>query len=164
MPTSSATDCDCPAAPAGFGHHRGDRRAGFTLMEVVLAMTIIAMLAALGLPFLRPNTGIAALRMKGFEITALLRAERNAALRSGTVRTVLVNAEARVLQASQSAARIELPPSMVLSLTPRAPASVRFFPNGKATRSRLLIRSGTNAVAVDVNSLTAAVNPSGTPP
>lgn len=163
-PISSAID-RCRATPPRRGTgERADGRAGFTLMEVVLAMTIIAMLAALGLPFLRPDAGVAALRTKAFGIMALLRAERNAALRSGTAATVLVNIDTRSIRSTTSAARIDLPPSMSLRIMPERLAGIQFLPDGRASNARLTIISGNDSVAVDVNGLTAAVNLAGGPP
>ena len=154
MPISSAIDQSERPKPAR------DHQGGFTLMEVVLAMTIIAMLAALGLPFLRPNTGVAALRMKTFEIAALLRADRNLALRLGNTSTVLISAESGVIQSTASTARIDLPPTLSLQLLPKGAGGIQFFADGRASAARVVIRAGKMVSIVDVNGLTAAVNTS----
>lgn len=154
MPISSAID------RPGVSKPERDRQGGFTLMEVVLAMTIIAMLAALGLPFLRPNTGVAALRMKTFEIAALLRADRNLALRSGKTSTVLISPDRGVIQSTASTARIDMPATLSLQLLPKGTGGIQFFADGRASAARLVIRAGKIANTIDVNGLTATVNTS----
>ncbi len=47
--------------------------AGFALFEVVLALAVIALLAAVILPRLGPGTGTATLRAKAYSVAALLR-------------------------------------------------------------------------------------------
>ena len=133
-------------------------------MEVVLAMTIMALLAALGLPFLRPHTGTTAVRTKTAEIVALFRADRNAALRSRSTSTVLVNAETGTIKSTVSSMRIDLPSSISLKLLPAGLAGIQFFGDGRASAARLVISSGNNASAIDINGVTAEVDVSGNAP
>lgn len=150
MPTSRPNKIHGPC--------RRDRRGGFTLVEVVLAMSIMAMLVALGLPFVRPHIGMAALRSKAFEIGVLLRADRNAALRTGLPVTVSVDLAAQRVLSSRQRAQILLPTAILLRTQPRDLHGVEFLPDGHASGGRLLLISGNRAVAIDVNSLSAAID------
>lgn len=137
-----------------------DTRGGFTLMEVVLAMAIIGLLAALGMPYMRPHAGVAALRVKTFEIATLLRFDRNAALRSGSISTVLVNADKRIIQSALTQSGIVIPASMSLDLTPEGQRGVVFYPDGRSSGARISISSGDTTFVIDVNGVTAAIDTS----
>ena len=135
--------------------------AGFTLIEVVLALAVLGLLAALGLPFVRQNSSSAALRARTFEITSLLRAERNLALRSGTATTVLVDAERSTITSDTSRARIVLPSSTAIRLSSDGLSGFHFFPDGRASGGRLSITSGRQSYVVDVNNVTSAISIAG---
>ncbi|MDI4666033.1 prepilin-type N-terminal cleavage/methylation domain-containing protein [Xanthobacter autotrophicus] len=67
-------------------------QAGFSLLEVVCALAIVAALAALALPRLPLGTSRQRLKAYAVETAALLKADRAAALRRGTQVTTEVNA------------------------------------------------------------------------
>ena len=60
---------------------RGRRDAGFALYELILALAIISLVAAVVFPRVVRAPGAADLRANAQEIAALLRTDRNAALR-----------------------------------------------------------------------------------
>ena len=62
-----------------------ERRAGVTLLETVLALALIGLVATLALPRSPRDSGTS-LRIKAYEVMALLRADRDAA-RAGGVAT-----------------------------------------------------------------------------
>ena len=136
---------------------RSGNRAGFTLVEVVLALAVIGLLAALGLPYVRAESSVAALRSKAFEIATLLRVDRNAALRSRATHTILVDVDKGVVQSTTSSAVIDVPSSMSLHLAPRNQRVVQFYADGRATAARLSITTGMKTLVVQVNGATAAV-------
>src|SRR5882757_3969435 len=87
------------AAPAQLPTSRtwnNDREAGFTLIEVVAVMLIIALLASLAIVIM-PGTGRAKLKAVTMEAAALLRRERLGAILTGRERQVAINGERRVL-------------------------------------------------------------------
>ena len=71
------------------------RAAGFTLIEVVCALAIIALLAALVLPAIPRATSRARLEAYALEVAALLTADRNAAIRRRTEVATVLDASAR---------------------------------------------------------------------
>lgn len=121
-------------------------------------MSIMAMLVALGLPFVRPHTGMAALRSKAFEVSVLLRTDRNAALRTGLPVTVSVDLAAQRILSSRQGVQVLMPTTILLRTRPRDLRGVEFLPDGHASGGRLLLISGDRAVAIDINSLSAAVD------
>ena len=73
-----------------------DRRAGFSLIEVVAVMLIIALVASLAVTTM-PGTGRGRLKALTLETAALLRRERLGAVMTGRERQVSVDGEQRVL-------------------------------------------------------------------
>ncbi|MFG1243064.1 prepilin-type N-terminal cleavage/methylation domain-containing protein [Xanthobacter sp. V7C-4] len=69
-------------------------QAGFSLLEVVCALAIVAALAALALPRLPLGTSRQRLQAYAVETAALLKADRAAALRLGTPVATVVDAPA----------------------------------------------------------------------
>lgn len=149
MPTSPASDRRQSEAR--------DRRGGFSLAEVVLALALLALLATLSLPFFRPQSGQAAVHRKAFEIVALLRADRNASLRNSTEYAISVDAKAGTVRSRQSRGSVTLPSTMKLRLFPANISGFVFHPDGSATGGRLSILAGSNSAEIGVDDMTAAI-------
>jgi general secretion pathway protein H len=73
-----------------------DRAGGFTLIEVVAVMLIIAMVAALAIA-ITPGSGRAQLKAVALETAALFRRERLGAILTGRSRLVSIDGELRAL-------------------------------------------------------------------
>ena len=136
-----------------------DRRGGFTLIEMVLALAILGLIAALGLPFSRPHTGTSTLRVKTFEIVALLRGDRNAALRFGKSSTITIDSNNGRVQSSTSGAKVMTPATMGVRLAPGVQAIV-FYPDGRSSGGKLWLSSGMTTFSIEINSLTSVVKAS----
>lgn len=125
------------------------------MLDVVLALVLLGLLASLGLPLVRTQTGATALRSKAFDIVALLRMERNAAIASGRPTTVLVDAGR--IRSARTTREIVLPATMALTLSPARLAGIRFFPDGRATASALALTSGGNGMRIAISGPTAMI-------
>lgn len=114
-----------------------DRRSGFTLIEVVAVMLIIALVASLVVT-LMPGTGRAQLRALALEMAAMLRSERQDAILSGHARQVFVDSEGRAL-VGDGRKSVVIPPDVVLDvlgvnkLWSGHVSVVRFEPDGAST-------------------------------
>src|SRR4029077_17259390 len=73
-----------------------DRGAGFTLIEVIAVMLIIALVASLAVTMM-PGTGRAGLRALTLQTASLLRRERLGAILTGRDREVSLDGERRIL-------------------------------------------------------------------
>lgn len=147
-PTSPATE---PTS------RRRDRDGGFTLIELVLALAILSLLAALSLPSVRPGGGALAMRIKATEIAALLKADRNAAMTSGRTVVTLVDTGARRVAAGASNDVVGWSAQMPLHVLPAGLDGFRFSRDGRSSGGRIELGGRTGGVAVSVNPLTAAV-------
>lgn len=148
---TSATSEDAPPRPPR------DGRAGFTLLEVTLALALIGLIAALSLPRVLPHASSTALRAKAFEIAALLRADRNAALRTGRTVATALDLPGRRLRSGASPASVALPGHLGLSLVAGLPNGFRFFPDGTSSGGELILGRPGGALSVRVDGWTAAV-------
>src|SRR5437660_12633406 len=89
---------------------------GFTLLETVCVIALVAMLAAVLLPFLPRHTSRSRLEAYALETATLLKADRNTAIRGRAAVSTLVDAPSRAIR------------SGVTSQTIRIPDDVRFAP------------------------------------
>lgn len=140
-------------SPAPADRHR----AGFTLLETMMALAVIALVASLVLPSALPGRGAPALRAEAFAVATLLRADRNAAVRSGRAVLTRVDLAGRRVGAGASGAVLALDERLALRLTSQDPRGVVFSADGTATAARLAFVRGEDVIAVDVNPHTAAV-------
>jgi general secretion pathway protein H len=152
-----------PTSPAGRADPSSGE-AGFTLLEVICVIAIIAILAAIVLPALPLGTSRARVESFAVETAAMLKADRNAAIRRRMQIVTEVNAATRSIRSGASGRTIRLPQDVAFdALLPGrcnqrpAGASVRFFPSGMSCGGVIaLTRSGVG-YEVRVNWLTGGV-------
>jgi general secretion pathway protein H len=131
-----------------------DPHAGFTLIEMMAVMLIIAMLASL-VGVMQPGTGRGKLKALTLQAAALLRRERLAAVLSGTSREVLLDGDARRLIGGSGA--VAIPRDVMLDVVgvdevwAGRQAVVRFAPDGASTGAALKFSWETVHNEVDVN-------------
>lgn len=137
------------------------RTAGFTLIEVVCVLAIIALIAALVLPAIPRATSRARLEAYALEAAALLTADRNAAIRRRTEIATALDAGARAIRSGSGAGRIDLPRDVafdaLLAQTcngRNAGATIAFFPSGMSCGGTIELRRGNVGYQVRVNWLT----------
>jgi general secretion pathway protein H len=138
-----------------------DPRAGFTLIEVMAVMMIIAMLASLVVTSV-PGTGRVNLRVLALRTAALLRRERLAAILTGHSRRVSLDAEDRAL-VGEGGETLAIPRDVVLDVVGAdeawsgRQAVVRFEPDGASTGAVLKLSREGASYEVDVNWYTGGV-------
>lgn len=113
------------------------RQAGFTLVEVMSVMLIIALVASLAVTII-PGTGRGQLKASTLQIAALLRRERIGAVMTGQERQVSIDGERRVL-VGDGGDVVAVPRDVVVdilgidALWAGRQAVVRFHPDGAST-------------------------------
>jgi len=114
-----------------------DRNAGFTLIEMLAVMLIVALIASL-VRTITPGTGRAQLKSLTLEIAALLRRERLAAILTGRDRHVSLDGERRVL-VGEAGEAVAVPRDVVVNVLGADElwygrlAVVRFHPDGASS-------------------------------
>lgn len=142
----------------------GGGEAGFTLLEVVCALAIVAALATLALPRLAPGTSRARLESLAVEAAALLKADRAAAIRRGVPVATAVDATGRRMTSGSAGRVVRVPGDVQMdTVLPAtcdgrpARASVQFFPSGLSCGGVVAMLKGGTGYEVRVNWLTGGV-------
>jgi general secretion pathway protein H len=137
---------------------------GFTLLEMVCVLAIIALLAAVLLPFIPRETSRSRLQAYALQTATLLKADRNAAITRHTSITTLVDAAGRAIHSGASRTAIRIPADVRFdALLPQtcqrqaAPASVRFFANGTSCGGTIVLTRFDAGYEIRVNWLTGRI-------
>lgn len=137
------------------------RAAGFTLIEVVCVLAIIALVACLILPAIPRATSRPRLEAYALEVAALLTADRNAAIRRRLEVATVLDAGAHAIRSGASPDYVQLPRDVALDALlaetcngRKAGATIDFFPSGMSCGGAVQLRRGATGYQVRVNWLT----------
>lgn len=135
------------------------RRAGFTLVEMLAVLVILALVVALVPPLLAGGAARLELAASAREIAAALRETRSLAIREGRSEAFVVDG-AGLFRVGAGPVR-RLPQGLLLSITGvadgRARAAIRFFADGSSTGGHLILLRGERRSDVTVEWLTGRV-------
>jgi general secretion pathway protein H len=138
-----------------------DRVGGFTLIEMMAVMLIIAMVAALVVT-MTPGTGRAQLKALALETAALFRRERLGAILTGRSRRVSIDGELRSL-IGDGGDVVPIPHDVVVNILgvdeewSGRQAVVRFLPDGASSGTVLILSREQAAYEIRVNWYTGGV-------
>ena len=143
---------------------QNDPEAGFTLIEVVCVLAIVALLAALVLPAIPRGTSQARLAGYAVEVAALLKGDRNAAIRNRAQVATSLDAERRIVISGATASIVEIPPDVTFEALlaqrcgdRRVGATIDFFPSGASCGGVIAIARQGVGYQIRVNWLTGGV-------
>ena len=149
-----------PAARAERG-----TEAGFALIEILCVLAIIGLLAAIILPSVPRATTRAKLESYAVETAAMLKGDRNAALRRQVQIVTLVDAPSRSIRSGSTGRVIRLPDDVQVEaiLASRcadrsAGRSIDFFPSGMSCGGTIALARPGMGYQVRVNWLTGGVD------
>jgi general secretion pathway protein H len=137
---------------------------GFTLLEMVCVLAIIALLAAVLLPFIPRETSRSRLQAYALQAAMLLKADRDAAISRNVSVATLVDAGGRAIRSGASLAAIRIPGDVrfdaVLPQTCKRQAAlstIRFFANGTSCGGSIALTRFDAGYEIRVNWLTGRV-------
>ena len=137
---------------------------GFTLLEIVCVLAIIALLAAVLLPLIPQQTSRSRLHAYALQAATLLKADRNAAIRDRTNVATVVDAQARAIRSGASRAVIRIPDDVrfdaLLPQTCRqrtALSTIDFFANGTSCGGTIALTRFDAGFEIRVNWLTGRI-------
>jgi general secretion pathway protein H len=137
------------------------RQAGFTLIEVVAVMLIIALLSGLAVAMM-PGTGRAGLKAVALETAALLRRERLGAVLTGRNRVVSLDGERRSF-VGEGGGVVAIPRDVVVNILgideqlSGRQTVVRFHPDGASSGTVLRLSHQGTEYEIRVNWYTGGV-------
>ena len=155
------------SSAARVNNGRRERRrgeAGFALIEIVCVLAIIGLLAAIILPAIPRATTRAKLESYAVQTAALLKADRNAALRGQIQVATQVDADSRSIRSGVTGRVLRLPGDVAVQaiLASRcadrlAGHSIDFFPSGMSCGGTIALARPGMGYEVRVNWLTGGI-------
>jgi general secretion pathway protein H len=137
---------------------------GFSLLEMVCVIAIIALVAAVLLPMVPRQTSRARLQAYAMQAATLLKSDRSAAIRRGVDVATLVDPHAHAIRAGASREMLQLPDDVRFdallpqSCRQRAALSViSFFPDGMSCGGTIALSRLGTAYEIRVNWLTGRI-------
>ena len=137
---------------------------GFTLIEVVAVVAIVAILAAIVIPALPRGTSRARLESYAVEAAAMLKFDRDAAIRNRVAIATEIDAPARMMRSGATGRTIRLPEdvrfdALLAARCNQRPAgqTIRFFASGMSCGGALALTRLGIGYQVRVNWLTGGV-------
>jgi general secretion pathway protein H len=137
---------------------------GFTLLEMVCVIALIAMVAAVLLPFLPRHTSRSRLQAYALEAATLLKADRNTAIRRRADVSTLVDAPSRAIRSGATSQIVRIPDDVrfdaLLPQTCRqraALSTISFFADGMSCGGSIALSRLDTAYEIRVNWLTGRI-------
>jgi len=138
---------------------------GFTLIEAICVMAMTALLAALLMPLVPQGATPARLQAYALEIAAILKADRNAAIRSGAPVSTSMSAAARTVRSGSGHGEVSLPKdvafdALLAKTCAGRPAgrSIDFFADGASCGGTVVLARQRVGFQIQVNWLTGGVD------
>jgi len=139
-------------------------QAGFTLLEMVCAIALIAILAAVLLPIAPRHTSRARLQAYALETATLLKSDRNAAIRARADVSTLVDAPSRAIRSGATSQTIRIPDDVRFdALLPQTCqrravlSTISFFADGMSCGGTIALARLDIAYEIRVNWLTGRI-------
>src|SRR6185437_425163 len=137
---------------------------GFTLLEMVCVLALVAIMAAVLLPFIPRQTSRSRLQGYVLQTAALLKGDRNAAIRRGMGVATLVDAGSRVIRSGATTDMVRIPDDVHFeALLPRtcnqreALSTISFFASGMSCGGAVALTRADVGYEIRVNWLTGRV-------
>ena len=142
----------------------GIDKRGFTLLEMVCVIALIAMIAAVLLPFLPRHTSRSRLQAYALEAATLLKADRNIAIRRRADVSTLVDAPSRAIRSGVTSQIVRIPDDVRFdALLPKtcrqraALSTISFFSDGMSCGGLIALSRLDRTYEIRVNWLTGRI-------
>ena len=140
------------------------RQRGFSLLELLIVLSIMAIIAGLTIPMLGSGVSTTELKSAARQVAAGLRLARSEAVATRLDTRVLLDLEHRTFQVERDTRVHALPREMQMKLftaqsdiVDERVGAIRFFPDGGSNGGRVTLAAGERKFEVDVDWLTGRV-------
>lgn len=140
------------------------RHRGFTLLEVLVVLALLAMIYSLVPPMINIGGSTAELKAGARQVAAGLRKARSEAITRRTEATLTLDVEARNFRLSGENRPRSLPRQAEIGVftsqgevVDATRAAIRFYPDGSSTGGRVTLAMGERKFYVDIDWLTGQV-------
>ncbi len=140
------------------------KEAGFTLTELLVVLSILAVIITIIFTSYRPRTDKLELRKHAMIIAALMRSQRSLAIRQNKATTFVINVETGQYGEGKVKRRHSLPSNVAIRLlTAKSEVintklgNIRFFPDGSSTRGTLILKYKSFEERIEIDWLTGIV-------
>ncbi len=123
----------------------------------MLALAVMALVASVALPFVRPAQGTAGLRARAYEAAALLRGDRTAARRTGRTVATGVEFPGPRLRSGATGAVVDLSQGLSVRASGMTGRGFVFYPDGRSSGGALALATRTVQLNVTVDDFTSGV-------
>lgn len=144
--------------------------AGFTILELLVVLTVLAAAAALVMPNVLRRPVEPGLRATALSLAASLRAARMEAVRLNKPSHLIIDLDARRYWIEGSASRRAIAPSLAIAATLADSGRIStgagryaFYPDGSASGGAITLAGSAGSATIAVNWLTGATEVAWTP-
>jgi general secretion pathway protein H len=137
---------------------------GFTLIEMVCVLAIVAILAAILMPRVSGETSRPRLEGYAIEVAAILKGDRTAAMKAGRQIATSIDANLRSFRSGATGRAMQVADDVVVTaLLPErcndrpALSTVSFFPNGMSCGGVIKLDRGEHGYEIRINWLTGGI-------
>ena len=140
------------------------RQAGFTLVEMLIVLAILALALTVSLPYARHSTEVQKVSQSAHAVSALLRAARSSAIAQS--KSVVVSFDRKLRQFSSDSLNkpVQLPETTDLqfftakSEVSNGTADIRFYSDGSSTGGKIVFDDRAQQATISINWLTGQIS------
>lgn len=141
--------------------------AGFTLLEMMVALVLVALIGLLALPLARGGGSALAIDAAARDLATAIKAAQSDAVKEGTERSVLIDVDLRAWRREHLKAWTALPPGVGIDVTvpatdvmPGKVSRLRFFPDGSASGGTIVLRDRERRMTIAIDWLSGRITTS----
>lgn len=136
--------------------NRSAASSGFALVELTVALAILALVAAVALPGSSRTAGQARVRAEALKIVALLKSDRNLAISRGQEVATHFDVAGRSVVSGTAGTRTPVSSAVTLAFSAGGDG-ILFHPDGSSSGGSIILRSRVTAYRIDVTAITGYI-------